>query len=85
MAWTFGGKDDQPLAVISDAARWLTTYQDMMADVIAEGSSGNLSKDRVQSMMTAGTTVTPKEALDLGLIHEIAEPVIPRDATWWQV
>jgi enoyl-CoA hydratase/carnithine racemase len=36
-------------------------------------------------MMDVGTTVTPKEALDLGLVHEIAEAALPREATWWQV
>jgi ATP-dependent protease ClpP protease subunit len=85
MAWSFSGKDDLPVTVLSDATRWLNTYQEMMADVIAEGSAGKLSKDRVLSMMVTGTTITPKEALDLGLVHEIAEPAIPREARWWQV
>lgn len=83
-AWTFS-KDDVPLRVITDAARWLTTYEGMMAQVIAEGSAGKLTKDKVLSMMAAGTTVTAEEALDIGLVHEIAEPAIPRDAVWWQV
>jgi ATP-dependent protease ClpP protease subunit len=85
MAWTFTSKDDLPLTVISDAARWLTTYQSMMAETIADGSDGKLTKDRVMSMMADGTTLTPKEALDVGLVHEIAESAIPRDAVWWQV
>jgi ATP-dependent Clp protease, protease subunit len=84
-AWTFSSRDDVPLTVISDAARWLNSYEAMMAEVIADGSKGKLTKDKVLSMIAVGTTVTAKEALDIGLVDEIAEAAVPREAVWWQV
>jgi ATP-dependent Clp protease, protease subunit len=83
--WTFASKDELPLTVVSDAARWLTTYQTMMAEVIADASDKKLTKDKILSMMAAGTTVTAKEALEIGLVHEIVDAAVPREAIWWQV
>jgi ATP-dependent protease ClpP protease subunit len=85
MTWSFQAKDDVPLSVVADAARWMTVYQSMMAEAVADNSGGKLTKDRVLEMMMTGTTLTPKEALEVGLIHEIAEAAIPADARWWQV
>jgi ATP-dependent protease ClpP protease subunit len=83
MTWSFSAKDDLPLSVVSDAARWLKTYQGFMADAIAEDSK--ITREECLQMMHEGTTLTAQEALDRGLIHEIAEPAIPADARWWQV
>jgi ATP-dependent protease ClpP protease subunit len=85
LTWTFSAKDDVPLTVVADAARWLRTYQDMMADAIFTGTGGKLTKDRVSEMMHVGTTVTPHEAKQLGLIDDIVDAAIPADARWWQV
>jgi ATP-dependent protease ClpP protease subunit len=82
-SWTFASKDDVPTVVLSDAVRWIDTYQTMMAQTIASGT--NLSQDRVEEMMKVGTTLTAADALECGLVHEIIEPVIPADARWWQV
>ncbi len=85
MSWTFQAKEDVTLSVVADAARWLQVYQDMMAETIADGTSGGLTKQKVLEMMQAGTTLTPGDAKSVGLIHDIVEPLIPRDARWWQV
>jgi ATP-dependent protease ClpP protease subunit len=85
MTWTFQSKDDLPLSVLADAARWLKVYQDMMAETIADGTAGKLTKERVTEMMMAGTTLTPQEARECGLVHDIVEATIPQDARWWQV
>jgi ATP-dependent Clp protease, protease subunit len=85
LSWSFQAKDDVTLSVISDAARWLQEYQQMMAEAIADGTDGRLTRDRVFEMMQAGTTLTPQQAKDAGLIHDIMEPAIPADARWWQV
>jgi ATP-dependent protease ClpP protease subunit len=83
MSWTFSGKDDLPVLVLSDAVRWLNTYQGMMAGIIS--ASTNLSRENVLEMMQVGTTLTAQESLERGLIHEIVEPAVPADARWWQV
>ena len=85
MTWTFQTKDDVPLSVVADAARYLGVYQGMMADTIAADSEGKLTKERVQQMMMEAAMLTPSEALECGLIHEIVEAAIPADARWWQV
>ena len=82
MAWTFSGKDDVPLAVIADAARWLKTYQEMMAETIAAATNGGLSKDRILEMMLSGTTLTPTDAKACGLAEDVVEAAIPADARW---
>jgi ATP-dependent protease ClpP protease subunit len=85
MSWTFSAKEDVTLSVVSDAARWLQAYQDMMAETIADGTNGKLTKQKVQEMMQIGTTLTPTEAKSFGLVHDIVEAVISADARWWQV
>ena len=85
LSWSFQAKDDVTLSVISDAARWLQEYQQMMAEAIADGTDGGLTRDKVVEMMQAGTTLNPQQAKDVGLIHDIVEPTIPADARWWQV
>jgi ATP-dependent protease ClpP protease subunit len=85
LSWSFPSKDDVELSVISDAARWLQEYQEMIAEAIAEGTGGHLTRDKVIEMIQAGTTLTPQQAKDVGLIHDIIEPAIPAKARWWQV
>lgn len=80
LSWSFQSKNDVALSVISDAARWLQEYQQM----IAEGT-GRLTRDKIIEMIQAGTTLTPQQAKDAGLIHDIIEPAIPAGARWWQV
>ena len=57
----------------------------MIAEAIAEGTGGRLTRDKVIEMIQAGTTLTPQQAKDVGLIHDIIEPAIPAKARWWQV
>ena len=85
LSWSFQAKDDVTLSVISDAARWLQEYQQMMAEAIADGTDGRLTRDKVVEMIQVGTTLNPQQAKDVGLIHDIVEPTIPADARWWQV
>ena len=85
LSWWFQSKDDVALSVISDAARWLQEYQQMMADAIAEGTDGRLTRDKVVELIQTGTTLNSQQAKDVGLIHDIIEPAIPADARWWQV
>lgn len=68
---------------IRDAGRWLSLYDGMVADTIASRTS--LSRDRILEMMRDGTSLTPSEARDAGLIHAIEECQTPRDARSWQV
>jgi hypothetical protein len=56
-----------------------------MAETIAEGTDGRLTSDKVVEMIQARTTLNPRQAKDVGLIHDIIEPAIPPDARWWQV
>ena len=85
LSWSFASKDDVALSAIADIARWLQEYQRMMADAVADGTGGRLTPDKVLEMIQAGTTLTPQQAKDIGLIHEIIEPAIPAGARWWQV
>ena len=57
----------------------------MIAEAIAEGTGGHLTRDKVIEMIQAGTTLTSQQAKDVGLIHDIIEPAIPAGARWWQV
>ena len=57
----------------------------MIAEAIAEGTDGRLTRDKVVEMIQTGTTLNPRQAKDVGLIHDIIEPAIPPDARWWQV
>jgi ATP-dependent Clp protease protease subunit len=85
LSWSFQSKDDVALSVISDAARWLQEYQQMIAEAISEGTGGRLTRDKVIEMIQAGTMLTSQQAKDVGLIHDIIEPAIPAGARWWQV
>ena len=78
-------KEDVALSVISDAAKWLQEYQQMMAGAIADGTDGRLTRDKVVELIQTGTTLNSQQAKDFGLIHDILEPAIPADARWWQV
>lgn len=84
VAWTFAGKDDLPLTVISDAHRWLRLHQETMARAVSEASS--LSREAVLDMMDKGATLTAEEAKKCGMVHEICEdefpPLCPR---WVQI
>lgn len=82
-AWTFAAREQLSRTVIVDASRWLDTYQDMMARVVSQGS--NLKADEVQDMMNRGATLSSKQALDCGLVHEIGEPTFQRDSRWHQI
>jgi ATP-dependent Clp protease protease subunit len=77
-SWSFPSKDDVALSVIADTAKWLQEYQRIMAETIAEGTDGRLTSDKVVEMIQAGTTLNPQQAKDIGLIHDIIEPTIPR-------
>jgi ATP-dependent protease ClpP protease subunit len=81
--WTFPSNQNLTATVISDATKWLGTYEDLMA-VTVSGRSG-IPKNDVLKMMREGTTVTPERAKELGLIHEIEEHTIPQSARTWQV
>ena len=85
LSWSFQSKDDVAHSVISDAARWLQEYRQMIAEAIAEGSDGRLTPDKVIEMIQNGTTLNSQQAKDVGLIHDIIEPAIPTEARWWQV
>jgi ATP-dependent protease ClpP protease subunit len=82
-AWTFAAKENLSRTVVSDAARWLDRYQDMMAKVVSDRSS--LSSEDVLRMQNEGATLSSTEALECGVIHEIAEPTFPRDSRWHQI
>ena len=85
LSWSFPSKDDVEFSVISDAARWLQEYQQMIAEAIAEGTDGRLTRDKVVEMIQTGMTLDPRQAKEVGLIHDIIEPAIPTEARWWQV
>lgn len=83
LQWSFAAQAGVPAGTISDASRWLANYEQMMAEIVAEDS--NLSKEDVVNMMREGTIVTPKQAKEFGLIHEIEDYSIPHSARSWQV
>jgi ATP-dependent Clp protease, protease subunit len=85
LSWSFLSKDDVAHSVVSDAARWLKEYQQMIAEAIAEGTGGRLTGERVVEMIQNGAILNSQEAKDVGLIHDIIEPAIPAEARWWQV
>lgn len=82
-AWTFPAKDQLSRVVIADANRWLDTYQDMMARIVSDDTK--LTSIEVREMMDRGATLSSKQALDCGLVHEIREPNFPRDSRWHQI
>lgn len=83
LQWTFASNQNLTATVISDATKWLGTYEDMMAKIVADRSG--IPKADVLKMMREGTTVVPARAKALGLIHEIEENAIPHNARTWQV
>ncbi len=70
---------------IRDVAALDTTSRHAVVDVIADGTDGRLTSDKVLETIQAGTTLNPNEAKDAGLIHDIIEPTIPAGARCWQV
>jgi ATP-dependent Clp protease, protease subunit len=82
-AWTFASKDQLSSTTVADARRWLETYQKMMCDIVSADT--NMSADDVRGMMDKGATLTAKEALKVGLVHNISEPNFPQDARWHQI
>lgn len=82
-AWTFPAKDNLTRIVINDASRWLGLYEGMMADTVA--SRSNLTREQVLRMMREGESLSPQQALDVGLIHAIEERQTPRICRTWQV
>ena len=81
MAWNFSALNVTS-TVIADASRWLSTYEEMMAEIIANKTS--LKSDAIIQMMRAGTTMRPNEAKNVGLNDDIEEYKIPHDARSWQ-
>lgn len=82
-AWTFPSKDNLTRIVINDANRWLGLYEGMMADIVSSRTS--LTRAGVLQMMREGESLTPQQALDAGVIHEIVERQTPRVCRTWQV
>lgn len=81
--WSFASSDNLTMTVINDATKWLSTYEEMMAEVVSQGT--DLSKEDVLRMMREGTSVRPNEAKAMGLIHGIEDCSIPADARSQQV
>ena len=80
--WQFPAQGNLTMSSITDATKWLGRYEDLMAENIADRTA--LKKDEVLKLMRDGTSVRPEQALEWGLIHEIAELATPRGARTWQ-
>jgi ATP-dependent protease ClpP protease subunit len=81
--WAFPAQGSLNAGTIENAAKWLSAYEDLMAQCI-ENETGIL-KDQAMKMMREGTTVSPNEAKALRLIDEIEESPLPATARSWQV
>lgn len=79
--WNFPAQNGLQTTLVNEAATLMEHYTETVAVVVAANS--NLSKKTVRRMMAEGTLVKPTQALEFGLIHEIAEPAIPQRT--WQV
>lgn len=64
-AW--GGSDD-----LRKEADVLDVIADEMAKLYADASGGKLDKDKAREMMDEETWLTPEQAMEYGLCHEIA-------------
>jgi ATP-dependent protease ClpP protease subunit len=81
--WSFSAQGSLTAGMIEDAGKWLSAYEDLMAECIADET--NISKDDAMKMMREGTSVSPEEAETLGLIDEIKASPVPATARSWQV
>jgi ATP-dependent protease ClpP protease subunit len=81
--WNFMTNAAIPLYTISEAAKWLGAYENMMVEYVADRSGQK--KETILNMMREGTTVSPVQAKALGLIHDVEECSIPQDARSYQV
>jgi Protease subunit of ATP-dependent Clp proteases len=82
-AWTFPAKEQLNRVVVADASRWLDTYQQMMAEIVSAYTK--LTSEDVRDMMDRGATMSSIQAVECGLVHEIAEPTFQRDSRWHQI
>lgn len=81
-AWTFPAQGQLASTTINDATKWLRSYEGMMAEAVEERT--HIPKAEVLRMMHEGTSLSPDEALKLGLIDSVKEHSIPWDArTMW--
>jgi len=76
--WTFSTNLNQTRSAMWDAVKWLTTYEETLADLIAERTQ--IARDTALWLMRETKSMKPDEAKSLGLIHEIEEVQLPRDA-----
>jgi len=83
MRWNFASNINVPLYTISEATKWLGTYENLMAQYVADRSGQE--KETILNMMREGTTILPELAKELGLIHDVCECSIPQDARSYQV
>ena len=81
--WNFATNINVPIHTITEATKWLGTYESLMADYVADRSGQK--KETILDMMREGTTVLPDQAKALGLIHDVCECSIPQDARSYQV
>lgn len=79
--WTFASKDQLTMGTISDASAWLSTYEGLMAEAVAERTS--LKKKQVLDMMRIGTSMDSNTALKHGIVHEIVEHTTPQNVRSW--
>jgi ATP-dependent protease ClpP protease subunit len=58
-------------------------YQQMMVQIVADGSK--LAPDRIHDMMRNGALLSPKDALEVGLVHKIVDYKVDRSSRFWTV
>lgn len=80
--WTFPSKDQLTMGSITDSTKWLTRYENIMAEIVAEHSS--LKPTEVLEMMRNGTSLSSQEALDMKVVHAIEETSLPMGSRTWQ-
>ncbi|CCB67717.1 protein of unknown function [Hyphomicrobium sp. MC1] len=71
LQWTFPSKDQLTMGTISDSSTWLSRYEGLMAEAVA--SRTKLDKNKVLSLMRAGTSVDAAQAKEFGIIDGIEE------------
>ena len=83
LQWSFSSQGSLTFTTITDAAKWLATYDDMMCQELSQNS--NLTAEQAKQMAQRGTSVTAQEALQMNLIHAVETPQLPTNARSWQV
>lgn len=74
--WTFSSQGQLTMGTISDSSTWLTRYEGLLAEAVA--SRTKLDKDKVLSLMRAGTSVDAEKAKEYGIIDSIEELASPQ-------